>query len=234
MGNEDDRGLWSLGGPVAAAGHELIRYDARGHGRSTGRDVADDYTWANLALDALELRTLLGGVDGSPWVLGGASMGAATTLHAAVLRPDLVRAMVLVIPPTAWETRRAQREIYEGAATYIRDRGKDAYVAASARLPILPIFAAHPELARATPDITEELLPIVFEGAARSDFPAEEKISALTMPTLILAWETDPGHPVSTAERLHELLPKAQVSVAPDVAAIRRWPEQIAAFLQTL
>jgi 3-oxoadipate enol-lactonase len=234
MANEDERGLWHLAGPASDAGFELIRYDARGHGRSAGTPVAADYTWANLSLDALELHDAIAVADADPWVVGGSSMGAATTLHLAVQRPKIVRAMVLMIPPTAWETRMAQRELYENAAGYIRAKGKDAYVAASQRLPTIAIFADHPEVPRTAPDITEPLLPIVFEGAAASDFPSTESIRALTMPTLVLTWDTDPGHPVSTADRLAELLPHADVRIARDLDAIRTWSTTIGRFLRTV
>ncbi len=234
IANEDERGLWTLAGPANDAGFELIRYDARGHGRSGGTLLAADYTWANLALDALELHNNVAAEDTGPWVIGGASMGAATTLHLAVQRPEIVRAMILMIPPTAWETRAAQRDIYQNAAGYIRTKGKDAYVAASQRLPVIPILADHPEIPRAAPDITETLLPTVFEGAAISDFPSAESIRALTMPTLVLAWDTDPGHPVSTADRLAELLPHADVRIARDLDAIRTWSAAIGTFLRTV
>lgn len=37
------------------SGTRLLRYDARGHGFSTGRAVPDDYRWPNLADDLLRL-----------------------------------------------------------------------------------------------------------------------------------------------------------------------------------
>lgn len=38
-------------------------------------------------------------------ILGGASMGAGTALHAVVAYPERVAALVLVIPPTCYEIR---------------------------------------------------------------------------------------------------------------------------------
>jgi len=48
----------------------------------------------------------------------------------------------------------------------------------------------------------------------------------------VLAWDTDPGHPVSTAERLVELLPDAELHVATNVDEIRAWPQMTADFLR--
>ena len=236
MANEDKRALWSLAEPVNGAGFELIRYDARGHGRSEGRAVADDYTWANLANDAVALFDALASSPTDQWVIGGASMGAATMLHVATTRADLVRAMVLMIPPTAWETRANQRALYAGAAKFITEKGSAAYVAASHRLPPLPIFdaAGKGELMRSEPDIEEVFLPFVLTGAGNSDLPSPDAIRDLRMPTLILAWDTDPGHPVSTAERLAELLPNKTLHVARTFDEITTWPSLIGEFLRLL
>lgn len=229
--NEDTRRLWTIADDVAAAGFEFIRYDARGHGESSGTADASVYQWSSLAEDALALRQELGGAS---VVLAGASMGAATMLHAAVRDPQSARALVLVIPPTAWETRAGQREIYENSASFVRAKGKDRYVEAVRRLPPHPIFAEHPEYRVQPPDITEDLLPFVLEGAAASDLPPIEAVRTLDIPTLILAWDTDPGHPVSTASILHETLPRSTLHVAQTVAEIRTWGGRAVEFLRNL
>ena len=119
-----------------------------------------------------------------------------------------------------------------GAVEYVKRNGKQKYVEANLRLPALPIFKDHD--VRSEPDIAEELLPTVLEGAASADFPSRELIGTLTMPTLILAWDTDPGHPVSTAEQLAELLPNNRVSIARTYDQILGWSDQIGAFLSGL
>jgi hypothetical protein len=49
--------------------------------------------------------------------------------------------------------------------------------------------------------------------------------------SLILAWDTDPSHPVSTAETLAALLPHAELQVARTSAEVRGWGARAAAFL---
>lgn len=230
--NENARRLWDLSEAVPAAGFELVRYDARGHGQSGGAHVPSTYGWSSLADDAIALLEAL--EPTGPAVLGGASMGAATMLHAAVRRPAAVRALVLVIPPTAWETRLGQRAIYEGAAGFVRAKGKQAYLDAIADLPPLPIFAEHPEFWTRDVDISEALLADVLEGAAASDLPSLDEISALTMPTLILPWADDPGHPVSTAEALHRVMPNSTLEIAGTVDKVKQWGTRVAEFLRSL
>ncbi len=72
--------------------------------------------------------------------------------------------------------------------------------------------------------MAEDLLPTVLRGAAGTDLPAPESISTLDVPVLILAWTDDPTHPLSTAERLDELLPDSRLVVARTPADVVGWP----------
>jgi hypothetical protein len=51
------------------------------------------------------------------------------------------------------------------------------------------------------------------------------------MPVLVLAWEGDPVHPQATAERLGELLPEAEVVVAPTLRDVLAWSGRVREFL---
>src|SRR5215212_820433 len=75
------------------------------------------------------------------------------------------------------------------------------------------------------------LLPTVMRGAASSDLPPPEAISEIRKPTLILAWDGDPGHPVATAERLHELIPGSALHVARTPEEVRTWSDRTVGFL---
>lgn len=218
--SEDTSGLFDWSGVAA----RVIRYDARSHGESPTSTEPDAHRWDRLAVDLLDLADDLG-LD--RFACGGASMGCATTLHAAVTSPERIEAMVLVIPPTAWETRSAQAALYEGFAAM---PAADLKAGMAAR-PVAPIFADEPDLARRQPDIPDEVLATVLTGAGRSDLPPREAVAALDQPTLILAWDTDPGHPVSTAAALHDLLGDSELSIARTLAEVRRWPEAVARFL---
>jgi 3-oxoadipate enol-lactonase len=212
-------------------GWRVVRYDARGHGRSGPGADEGAYRWDTLGQDLLALADAL---DLDRFACGGASMGAATTLHAAVAAPERVSAMVLVIPPTAWETRAGQGDLYRAAADLIERDGMAAYLELAAQRPAPAIFAPLEGLPASTPDIAEDVMPTVLRGAARSDLPDPDAIRALTLPTLLLAWDTDPGHPVDTAERLVELLPDARLEVATELDHLATWPASVAGFLTSL
>lgn len=227
MAKEDDAGLfdWSR----LHADQEVVRYDARGHGLSGHAGDESAYGWDALAGDLFAVADACGF---ERFAAGGASMGAATTLHAALARPERIDAMVLVIPPTAWSSRPAQRALYEGSAALVEDAGIEGLMAARAALAPPPIFADHPELLGVPPDVVAEVLPVVLRGAAATDLPPVAALATLDQPTLVLAWEGDPAHPVSTATALADALIRAELVVAPSLAEVTHWPERVATFLR--
>lgn len=200
------------------SGTRLLRYDARGHGRSTGRAVPEDYRWPVLADDLL--RLLDAWIPGEQVHAVGPSMGTATLLHAAVREPGRFSGLTLVVPPTAWETRAQKSVQYRNDAAAIEAGGLSAFLAAAVHAPP----SANLGVPETVPDVIESLLPSLFRGAALSDLPDEAEIAAITCPTTILAWTNDPSHPVSTAERLREVLPQSTLRVASTPSDLAQWP----------
>jgi pimeloyl-ACP methyl ester carboxylesterase len=219
--------LWDL----LREGWEVIRVDARGHGASEGGTDPLAYRWSELAADELALADALGHPR---MVLGGASMGAAVALHAAVAAPERVDALVLMVPPTAWATRPAQASRYRESADLAEREGLEALAAAEALQPPIPIFRGlfdPAAMARARyAALDAHVLPAILRGAADSDFPDAGAVARLRQPALLLAWEGDDGHPLSTAERLAELLPGATLSVARRLQDLGAWPRLVAEF----
>jgi 3-oxoadipate enol-lactonase len=209
----------------------VLRYDARGHGLSASTDDLDGYHWRALAHDQLALADAVGI---GTYVAGGASMGAATALHAAVLAPGRVRGLVLVIPPTAWDTRAAQAAGYELTAELVEAGRIDVLVEGMRTLPVAdPLdpdeVRARSEAGLRTADPVR--LARVLRGAARADLPPPAELATLDVPALVLAWTGDAGHPISTAERLLDLLPHARLDIASTAAQLATWTDQVTAFV---
>jgi len=201
------------------SGTRLLRYDARGHGLSTGRSVPEDYQWQSLADDLLRLL--------DHWFPGervhgvGPSMGTGTLLHAASREPDRFTGLTLMVPPTAWETRPAQAANYQVAAALIESDGVGAFLATTRGATPPPATIGAPETA---PDVADAILPSLLRGAALSDLPDPGAVARIDVPTTILAWVDDPGHPLSTAEALAALLPQATLTVAHTPGDVEAWP----------
>jgi len=212
----------------ALRGHRILRYDARGHGGSTGSPDTWSYGWDRLAGDLL---ALLDHVAPGERVHGvGPSMGAATLLHAAVRDPRRFETLTLVVPPTAWETRRAQAATYLANAYVVERDGIRAFVERGSTAPVPPALADAPS---SGPTVPEPLLPTVLRGAAATDLPDPAAIARIATPTLILAWSDDPSHPVSTAEILHELIRGSRLVVAQTPYGIMAWPGLFAEHVAT-
>ena len=120
--------------------------------------------------------------------------------------------------------------MYNTWADMIEARGKAEWAAALAEFGRPPIFEGV-ESFRIDADISEELLPSVLRGAAMSDLPPAGALAALPHPALILAWDTDPGHPISSAEYLADTLPDAQLHIATEADDVRTWTGRIEKFL---
>lgn len=223
------RRLHLLDFDTVAADHRLLTYDQRGHGHSTGRPISDDYRFENFTLDLLALLDELG--HDEPIDFMGSSLGCDVALRAAITAPERFRRLVLIIPPVAWEDGPNQaRQWYTDSAEAIESDGAARWRQEWTQRKPLPIFADYPAF-DLTPDIPDELLAPVLRGIGESDLPAPEEIAALSHPALILTWDTDPLHPVSTAERLHELLPDSILHVSTTVDDVRTWTNRITEFL---
>jgi 3-oxoadipate enol-lactonase len=233
---DDLSALWNWQSVERCA--EVVRYDARGHGNSDGSYDPDDYCWHRMAADMLAVADSIAATsDFERYILGGISMGCATALEAAVQQPDKVAGLVLVLPPTAWETRPRQSGVYRRLAWVSGLFGAIPY----RLLEMLPIpmrqdgrnqLTLHTMrgLANANPLHVQAALG----GAARSDLADLATLAQLQIPTLILAWEDDPSHPESTATTLAETLPDVRKIVVCHPAQLEDWESALTEFLQDI
>lgn len=230
--DEDDFGLVDFAALRESA--DVVRYDARGHGESTATDDPASSTWEQMAQDQLALADALGVTK---YIAGGASLGAATALHAAVAAPDRIRALVLVIPPTGWETRADQVDMYDKMAAIIEKRGVAALLAAPPIPPPDPFTEDDGWATRRNDKMTAadpQRLAAQFRGARLADLPTRSQIEVIQAPTLILAWSGDPGHPVSSAEELDRLLPHSELHIASTPADFAAWTGRCLTFIGNL
>ncbi len=119
------------------------------------------------------------------------------------------------------------------AAAIAEGQGIEAFMAAMAEQDPAPILVTGGWADVPTPPSpSTDLLPSVLRGAARSDLPERSAIATMSHPTLLLPWDTDPGHPVSTSEELAGLLASSTLEVAATPDAVRRWGQRAADFLR--
>ena len=164
-------------------------------------------------------------------------MGCATALYAGLKAPDRIKALILMNPPTAWESRAAQGEFYERMAAMIEKNGITALVQLFKAYPSVPAWqlADRPELNSYFLDSVRQFKPeqlaVILRGAKRSDFPAYEALKKLTVPTLVFCWSDDPTHPIETAAILSNLIPNCQLIFARNMTDVARWSKLIQDYL---
>ena len=212
----------------------VIRFDARGHGRSDSAGAPEDYTWGS---QAHSLWQVVDYFSEKRVVLGGASMGSAVSLHAASLYPERVKGLVLVIPPRAWEWREGKAGGYRLTADIVKyTRGLPFRLLGRIPFSTGSGFRRNARGAMARDLAGADYRGIVgaMRGAAMSDFPARETVSALAIPTLILAWPDDATHPLGVAEELHRVLPDSHLEIAVREEDPYSWPETVRDFILSL
>lgn len=217
-------------------GRRLIRYDARGHGDSAAGQSDAANRWDRLGADLLDLADAL---EIERFVAAGASMGVAASLYAALLAPERIAALLLLIPPTAWESRPAQAGLYRGMAQILDEQGSGALAKVTEETlrtqPVAPGFEpAQEALFEALRGWDPPALGHVLRGAALSDLPDRERLAEIGAPALIVAVREDPGHPLATAEVLAEQLPHAQLLVVESLAEVDQIRASAARFLAEL
>lgn len=227
MAHEDELGLFACSS--LAGSMPVVRYDARGHGASTGGYVERCYRWSAMVDDMLR------GAEG-PFVAGGIGMGVATALYAALRAPRRVAALVLVLPPAAWDDRAATSASYEADADLAEMSGPQRLADEVRRRPLSPMLAqvrsdAREVEARHLQTMDARFLAPMLRAAARSDLPRPAEARSIIVPTLILAWEDDPLRPVATAQALADAMIQSDLRIARNLADTKAWPAVIEEFL---
>lgn len=194
-------------------------YTARGHGNTIGWEETaesdpEQFTWRRLSHDMMALSEAL---QLQKVVVAGSSMGSATAFYAALHQAtsqteNNIIGLIMIRPPTAWESRLARRGNLLSSAKKCKERNgpNDRY--------------HH-----------------VLVGTAYSDFPPldpEQLASSYHLvkcPVLILGVRGDDAHPESTAIKLNELLQNSELHFVDDIhEAEQRWPHLIQSFLHKL
>ena len=197
------------------AGHDVVAYDARGHGASDPAPSPEAYDYADLAADLIDVIDAAGFERA---VLAGASMGAHTAVRVALEHPERVAGLVVVTPaydPDNWPGDLVR---WDALSAGLRDGGVDGFVnaygdegpeqwKATLQTVLRQRLSAHEHQ-----DAVADALRVVPRSRP---FAAREQLREITAPTVVVADrdEPDPGHPLAVGELYASLIPGARLVV---------------------
>lgn len=200
------------------AGHRVVAYDARGHGRSTAAPDPGAYGYECLARD---LEALLDTLGLERAVLAGASMGAHTAIRFALRHPERVAGLGLITPsfdpdlhitPTTFaEWDALARGLREGGVEGFVDAYDFSEVPARWRDTVEKVvrqrLAAHEH-----PDAVAAALEVVPRSRPFEDI---DELAGIQVPAVVIASrnEADPGHPLAVGQRYAQAIPGARLRV---------------------
>ncbi len=198
------------------SGHQVIAYDARGHGRSDRAPDPDAYGYEQLGAD-LEAVLDWAGIERA--VFAGASMGAHTILWLALNRPERVGGLVVITPAYDPETQDDPDRLarWDALAAGLRTGGVEGFIEAygeprvpeSYRETVLKVIrqrlGQHDHL---------DAVADALEAVPRSrPFGTIGELEAIDVPVAVVASgdEADPGHPQPVGEAYAEAIPGARL-----------------------
>lgn len=198
------------------SGHQVIAYDARGHGGSTPAGDRGAYTYEYLTGD---LEAVLDSLQIERAVLAGASMGAHTALAYALRSPERVGGLVVITP--AYEPGEvddpARLAHWDGLAAGLRQGGIEGFLEAYGEP------TADPRWRETVEKVIRQRLSLHAHLGAVADalevvprsrpFDRVEDLQAIDVPTVVVASgdEADPGHPRAVGEAYAAAIPTARL-----------------------
>ncbi|MBP0632835.1 3-oxoadipate enol-lactonase [Cupriavidus sp. AcVe19-1a] len=199
-----DHTMWQPQADALAGRFRVVRYDTRGHGRSTA--PGDAYTMEQLGSDVLAILDALG-IEQAAFC--GVSMGGLTGMwlgvHAPLRFPKIVLANTAAKIGNAdgWNTR---------IDSVLRD-GMGVMVAPSIQRWFTPAFAATAE--RALDPLRAVLAALDPRGYAAScaavrDADFREAVRTITVPVLVIAGSDDPSTTAQEGRDLAAAMPDAR------------------------
>lgn len=215
--------MWDRQAPVLAERFRLIRYDARGHGRSPV--PPGPYSIDDVGQDLVALLDRLG-IERAH--VAGVSLGGMTAMWMGIHAPERIDRLVLCCtsaklgPPEGWAER---------AAT-VRAHGTGAVAPPGvARWLTEPYRAAHPEVAA---ELQTMIAATPAEGYASAcaiieRMDLEPRLGEIRAPTLVIAAAQDPSTPPEHGERIAAAIPAARYELVQDAAhlAVIERPEAV-------
>lgn len=212
---------------LAARGNRVITLDLLGHGESDRPRDAASYS---MTAFGEQLIGLLDHLELDRAVVLGTSLGANTTLEAAVLAPDRLRGMVIEMPVLDGALIASTLTFLPPMLTlkYLTPlmRVVQAGARAVPRGPLGVLGNIVVDTIRQDPGPSAAVLEGLLFGRIAPPRAARRRIET---PTLVIGHPRDPIHPFSDAGMLADELPNARLLQASSILELRLAPDRLTA-----
>jgi 3-oxoadipate enol-lactonase / 4-carboxymuconolactone decarboxylase len=197
--------MWDKVAPELTATHRVVRWDLPGHGGSPAGLIGPGATVGDLAELVLVLADSLG-VE--RFAYAGASLGGAVGLELALRRPERVASLAVICSSAHF----GGGEPWEERAERVRREGLGWLAESADARWFTPGFTV-PELVRDHREAAPEGYAACCDALAA--FDVRERLSSITVPTLLVAGRDDPATPPAHLREIADAVPGAALVEIP-------------------
>jgi 3-oxoadipate enol-lactonase len=204
-----DLSMWDPQMDTLTPQFRVLRYDTRGHGGSEAPD--GPYTLEQLAADA---RALLQGLGIERTHFVGLSMGGMIGQVLALGHSEMLQSLTLC--DTSSRVPPEMRPLWDERIETARAKGMEPHVGPTIeRWFTAPFVEARPEVVDPVRAMIRGTNPAGFIGCCRAiqNLDLTERLSAVSVPTLIVVGEDDQGTPVAASQAIQERIPGSELVV---------------------
>lgn len=221
--------MWNPQAAALAKRYRVVRYETRGHGSTEA--PKGPYTLDLLAADARALLDALK-IRRTHWV--GLSMGGMIGQALALAAPD--RLLSLALCDTSSRVPPEMRPTWDERVQTAEQKGMEPLVEPT----IARWFT--PDFIKRKSDVVETVRAMIrktpvagYVGCCQAIkmLDLTDRISAITLPTIVIVGEDDPGTPVAASRTIAERIKAAELAILPKAAHLSNI-EQAEAFTSTL
>lgn len=219
-----DMSMWDPQLDALRSRYRVLRYETRGHGGTEA--PAGAYTLPQLADDA---RALLGalGIARTHWV--GLSMGGMIGQTLALGHPELFASLSLC--DTSSRIPAEAKPLWADRIKTAETKGMEPLVESTlARWLTAPFRESRKDVVESVARMIRSTPPRGYAGCchAISDLDLTDRISAISLPTLIVVGEEDQGTPVAASKVMNERIKGSELVIIPAAAHLSNLEKPVA------
>ena len=201
--------MWDDQARALRGRYRVLRYDTRGHGKTSAPKGA--YTLDQLADD---LRALLDGLGIAETHFVGLSMGGMIGQVFALQHPGRLKSLALCDTTSRYPAGAAS--VWEDRIRTVEAQGMAPMVEPTlARWFTAPFRARRKDVIDRVGALIRDTPPQGYVGCCHAlpKIDVTDRLGAVTCPAIVIVGEEDPGTPVDMARAIHAALPGAELAI---------------------